>query len=114
MEQSRMAKPQLFCFCDCDPGELPPIVTKRLARGRSLCLMGLSKTGQPVDYKVKYVANETIDDDTSVKSTDSEEDEGDHSTMRVYGTTMNGLRWITVDEQEEWYSEFERIEMPTS
>ena len=114
MEQSRMAKPQLFCFCDCDPGELPPIVTKRLARGRSLCLMGLSSTGNPIDYKVKYAANETLDDDTSVKSTDSEEDDDDRATMRVYGTTMNGLRWITVDEKEEWYSEFEAIEMPTS
>jgi len=114
MEQSLMAKPQLFCFCDCDPGDLQPIVIKRLARGRSLSLMGLSNTGQPIDYKVKYTANEVLDDDSSVKSTDSEEDENDNSTMRVYGTTMNGLRWITVDEKEEWYSEFEAIEMPTA
>merc|ERR1711935_1055653 len=77
MEQSRMAKPQLFCFCDCDPRDLSPIVQKRLARGRSLCLMGLSKTGNPIDLKVKYSENETVDDDVSVKSTDSEEDESD-------------------------------------
>mmetsp|Transcript_4567 Transcript_4567/g.11765 ORF Transcript_4567/g.11765 Transcript_4567/m.11765 type:complete len:810 (-) Transcript_4567:1646-4075(-) len=111
MEQSRLSKPQLFCFCDCDPRDLSPLVQKRLARGRSLCLMGLSKTGDPIDLKIKYSENETLDDDTSVKSNDSEEDEDDRATMRVYGTTMNGLRWITVDEKEEWYSEFEAIEM---
>jgi hypothetical protein len=55
MEQSRMAKPQLFCFCDCDPRDLPPMVLKQLARGRVLCLMGLvgpSSSGEDVmlDY----------------------------------------------------------------
>jgi len=109
MEQSRMAKQQLFCFCDCDPADLSPMVIKRLARGRSLSLMGLSNTGLPIDYKMGYTANELLDDDTSVKSTDSEEDEDDHSTMRVYGTTVNGLRWITVDEKKKWCSEFEAI-----
>jgi len=113
MEQARMAKQQLFCFCDCDPADLSPMVQKRLARGRTLCLAGLSNTGTPIDYKIKYAANETLDDDTSVKSTDSEEDDDDRATMRVYGTARNGLRWITVDEQEEWYSEFECIDMPT-
>lgn len=112
MEQSRMAKPQLFCFCDCDPRDLPEIVQKRLARGRTLCLVGLSNDN-PIDFKVKYTENETVDDDMSVKSTDSEEDEDDRATMRVYGTSMNGLRWITIDEKEEYYSEFEAIEMPS-
>eukprot|EP00536_Pseudo-nitzschia_multiseries_P010447 jgi/Psemu1/319858/estExt_fgenesh1_pm.C_3190002 len=111
---ARMAKQQLFCFCDCDPGDLSPMVQKRLARGRTLCLAGLSKTGNPIDYKIKYAANETLEDDTSVRSTDSEEDDDDRATMRVYGTGRNGLRWITVDEQEEWYSEFESIGMPTT
>jgi hypothetical protein len=114
MEQSRMAKPQLFCFCDCDPADLPPVVVKRLARGRTLALFGLSNSGKPLDYKVKYTANETLDDDTSVKSTDSKEDDDDNSTMRVFGTSMNGLRWITVEEKEEWYSEFQVIDMPES
>jgi hypothetical protein len=34
MEQSRIAKPQLLCVCDCDPRALPALVLKRLARGR--------------------------------------------------------------------------------
>ncbi|KAG7368734.1 serine/threonine protein kinase [Nitzschia inconspicua] len=112
MEQSRMAKPQLFCFCNCDPADLPTLVIKRLARGRTLSLMGLSNSGQPLDYKVKYTPNETVDDNTSVKSNDSDEDEDDTSTMRVFGNSMNGLRWLTVDEKEDWYSEFEAIDMP--
>jgi len=113
MEQSRMAKQKLFCFCDCDPRDLPPIVTKRLARGKTLCLMGLSNSGQPLDFKVKYEANEALDDNTSVKSTDSQEDADDRSTMRVYGGTNNGLRWLTVDEEnDEWYSEFQSIPTP--
>ena len=114
LEQSRMAKPQLFCFCDCDPRDLSELVQKRLARGRTLCLVGLSNTGNPIDYKVKYRENEVLDDDVSVKSTDSVEDEDDRAIMRVYGTTMNGLRWITIDEKEEYYSEFESIPMPAA
>mmetsp|Transcript_23837 Transcript_23837/g.53083 ORF Transcript_23837/g.53083 Transcript_23837/m.53083 type:complete len:441 (-) Transcript_23837:710-2032(-) len=112
MEQSRMAKPKVFCFCDCDPRDLPEIVQKRLARGRVLSLMGSSKTESPIDYKINYFENETLDDDASVKSTDSEEDEDDRATTRVYGTNTNGLRWITVDEKKEWHSAFEEIEMP--
>lgn len=112
MEQSRMAKPQLFCFCNCDPADLPPLVIKRLARGRTLSLMGLSNSGQPLDYKLKYSPNETVDDNVSVKSTDSSEDDDDSCTMRVFGSSMNGLRWLTVDEKEEWYSEFEVVDMP--
>jgi len=76
--------------------------------------MGLSKTGTPIDLEVTYTENETVDDDASVNSTNSEEDEDDRTTMRVYGTTTNGLRWITMDEKEEWSSEFEAIEMPSS
>jgi hypothetical protein len=114
MEQSRMAKPQLFCFCDCDPRDLPALVLKRLARGRVLALMGLSKTtGEMIDYKLTYEPNETVDDDTSVKSNDSVEDEQDGFTMRVLGTSENGIRWLTVDEKEKWSTSFEAVEVPS-
>ena len=76
--------------------------------------MGLSNTGNPIDFKVKYREKQVLDDDTSVKSTDSVEDEDGRAIMRVYVTTMNGLRWITIDEKEEYYSEFESIPMPSS
>jgi hypothetical protein len=49
--------------------------------------MGLSKmAGEMIDYKLlAYEPNETVDDDTSVKSNDSVEDEQDAFTMRVSG-----------------------------
>jgi serine/threonine protein kinase len=118
MEQSRMAKPQLFCFCDCDPRDLPPMVLKQLARGRVLCLMGLvgpTSSGDAdvmLDYPLPYEPNETLDDGASVKSTDSVEDEDDAYTMRVLATSLNGMGWLTVEESEQWTTSFEPIPLP--
>ncbi len=109
LEQSRMAKHQVFCFCDCDPRNLPLIVLKRLARGKVSCLYGVSK--QDVDYKVSYAPNEKINDDTSVKSTDSKEDEDDAQMMRVVASSRNGMDVLCVDEKEQWSTSFEALEM---
>jgi hypothetical protein len=109
MEQCRMAKYQMFCFVDCDPRDLEPIVVKRLTRGRCLLLLGLSKS-EPFETEIAYEANETVDDDTSVKSNDSVEDEQDCWTMKVMGTKENGLRWLSVDEKEEWDTSFESVD----
>jgi hypothetical protein len=110
MEQCRMAKYQMFCFVDCDPRDLEPLVVKRLTRGRCLLLLGLSKS-EPFETEVVYQANETVnDDDTSVKSNDSVEDEQDEWTMKVMGTKENGLRWLSVDEKEEWETSFESVD----
>ena len=113
MEQCRMAKYQMFCFVDCDPRDLEPIVVKRLTRGRCLLLLGLSKA-EPFETEIVYSANETVtvddDDNTSVKSNDSVEDEQDEWTMKVKGTQNNGLRWLSVDEKEDWETSFESID----
>lgn len=116
MEQARMAKQQLFCFCDCNPKDLPALVLKRLARGRVLCLYGVSKNEEEdLDYKLSYAPNEKVgDDDVSVKSTDSQEDENDAQTMRVIASSRNGLEWLTVDEKEKWMTSFEAIDMPST
>jgi serine/threonine protein kinase len=112
LEQCRMAKHLLFCFVDCDPRDLEPIIVKRLARGRVLLLVGLSKD-EPFETKISYEANETVvGDDVSVKSTDSVEDDIDNFTMKVVGTKDNGLRCISVDEKEGWNEVFESVEMP--
>jgi serine/threonine protein kinase len=123
MEQSRMAKFPLVAFCDCDPRDLPPIVLKRLARGRVLCLYGISE--QDVDFTVDYEPNETVpvdddgngngngndnDDTMSVKSTDSVEDGDDAFTMRVIGSSQNGMQWLTVDEKQDWTTSFESVD----
>lgn len=107
MEQSRMAKHQLFCFCDCDPRALPAMVLKRLARGRVLCLYGVAE--EALDYEITYAPNEKLDEDSSVKSTDSQEDSGDAQAMRVIASNNNGVEWLTVDEKEKWETAFESI-----
>jgi serine/threonine protein kinase len=112
MEQARMAKQQLFCFCDCNPHDLPALVLKRLARGRVLCLYGASE--EDLDYTLSYAPNETVDDDVSVKSTDSVEDDQDAQTMRVISSSKNGLEWLTVDEKEKWQTSFEDIDIPSA
>jgi serine/threonine protein kinase len=110
MEQSRMAKHRVFCFCDCDPKNLPTLVLKRLARGRVVALSGLAEED---DYEddIEYIANEKLEDDSSVKSTDSEEDEDDNTIMKVFGNRANGLRWITIEEMEnKWSTSFEAVD----
>ena len=117
LEQARMAKHQVFAFCDCDPRDLPVLVLKRLARGRVLCLYGVT-AGSPahdnvLDYTISYSPNERIvDDDVSVKSTDSKEEDEDAHVMRVLASNKNGMEWLTVDEKEKWWTSFEEIDMP--
>jgi 3-phosphoinositide dependent protein kinase-1 len=111
MEQVRMSKHPLFVFSDGDPRDLPVPLLKRLARGRTLSLMGVCNDESLVDTKIAYAANEIIDD-ASVRSTDSVEDEKDEFTMKVQTTRENGLRWITVGETpDDWGSEFKPIDL---
>lgn len=125
MEQSRMAKHQVFAFCDCDPRDLPALILKRLTRGRVLCLYGVTRRGSDdadvvLDDVITYSPNEKVtvmkdddnDDDVSVKSTDSVEDEDDAHVMRILASNKNGMEWLTVDEKEKWWSSFEEIDMP--
>lgn len=109
LEQARMAKHRVFCFCDCDPKDLPQLVLKRLARGRVAALFGLSN-GENYEDIIEYEANEKVDDDVSVKSTDSEEDQDDCASMQVFGNISNGMRMITVEETiDSWKTTFESI-----
>ena len=111
MEQSSMAKHRAFCFVDCDPKDLPALVRKRLARGRVTALIGLSKSAENYEDEVEYRANERLEDDSSVKSTDSEEDEDENFTMKVFGNILNGFFSITVEETEEkWSTTFENTQ----
>jgi serine/threonine protein kinase len=107
MEQCRMSKHQLFAFVDCDPRDLPETLSKRLARGATLCLFGPSKDG-PYDTRFRYDGQ---DDNASVRSTDSEEDEHDSHTMRVIGTRESGLHCVTIEERESWKLAFSPLEL---
>jgi 3-phosphoinositide dependent protein kinase-1 len=109
LEIVRMSKHPLFVFADMDPLSLPKVTLKRLARGRTLALFGVTKK-MPYQQVVKYEANETCDDG-SIRSSSSEEDENDEFAMKVFGTSENGLRWIKVDEEpDSWKETFEKID----
>jgi hypothetical protein len=112
LEQVRMSKHPFFLFCDTDPRDLPSVLLKRLARGRALCLVGVSKDITSFETVVEYTCNEpSDDDDASIRSTDSEEDDKDNFTMKMQGSQENGLRWITVHEEpDNWDIEFKLVE----
>jgi ribosomal protein L30E len=116
LEQVRMSKHPFFIFCNTDPRDLPAVLLKRLTRGRALCLMGVSKDATSFDAEVSYTCNEaTDDDDASIRSDNSEEDDRDSFTMKMQGTQENGLRWITIDEEpDKWDIEFKPVELPPS
>jgi serine/threonine protein kinase len=118
MEQCRLSKHPLFCFVDCDPRDLPLLVTKRLARGRALSLFGLTKDSS-FSVTLSYAPNEMIcfsdntDDTVSIRSEQSEEDKNDSFTMKIEGTVESGLRCIVVGQDPgDWLARFEAVELP--
>jgi hypothetical protein len=134
LELVRISKHPCYVFVDCDPRTLPRRVLKRLARGRTLCLLGPlppnfcvpSSNDQPdstgttssipssVELVLDYKANEIVDDAT-IRSTDSEEDEKDDFKMKIKASCENGLHWISVEEEPDvWDIEFKPIELPVA
>lgn len=109
LEQSRMTKQFLFVYADCDPRDIPDSVARRLARGRTMCIFGPSEKDS---FESQVFYNYEDDDNASVRSTDSEEDEQDNYLTRMVGTSVNGLQWIIVEgRDEEWNMEFTPIEL---
>ena len=116
LEMVRLSKHPLFVFLDKDPQLLPDRVQKRLARGRTLNVFGPGE--KSLAAIVKYTANEEVlneetDENMSVKSTASEEDEGrDNFTMKMNSLGDMGHQWITVEpEPDLWNTEFEAVEL---
>lgn len=108
LEQSRAAKQYLFAYVDCDPRDLPDALARRLARGRTLCIFGPSEK----DTFEDLVVYNYQDDNASVRSTDSEEDEDDNHVTRLIGTAVCGLQWIIVESREDdWKMEFTPVEL---
>jgi hypothetical protein len=112
LEQSRMAKLHLFVFVDSDSRTLPLRILKMIARGRAHLISGLCSQAEDLSFEttITYAANEKVDDE-SIRSTDSIEDEMDENVSVVVGSQTNGLRCITVVDQETWHMEFKPIEL---
>lgn len=107
LEQSRMTKQFLFVYVDCDPRDIPDTLSRRLARGKSLCIFGPAED----TFESTIVYNCEDDDNASVRSTDSEEDEQDNHLTRMVGNAVNGLQWIVIKgRDEDWKLEFTPIE----
>ena len=112
MEQCRLSKHPLIAFVNGDPREMPLGVVKRLARGRTLLLSGLTKDSFAT--QIHYHANELIprnshaadvgeaDDAESLRSVDSdEEDESrDSFTMHMHGHGQAGVLSIKIDTEQ--------------
>ena len=115
LEMVRLSKHPLFVFSDKDPQSFPERILKRLARGRTLTLFGPAEENTS-GSRVRYTANEEVlndetNDNMSIRSTESEEDENrDNFTMKIESLSESGLQWITVEpEPDMWDSEFEPI-----
>jgi hypothetical protein len=104
MEQCRLMKQRLFVFVGSDARDLPDFLVKRLARGKVACLFGPSKD-ETYQIDASYEANERHAD-SSVRSTNSDEDDGDNHTMQLVGCKANGIQWITVEDGGDWEKEF--------
>jgi serine/threonine protein kinase len=116
IETVRLSKHPLFVFLEEDPHKLPERVMKRLVRGRALNVFGPGESS--VAKKVSYTANEEvfneeIDDNMSIRSTASEEDQSrDDFTTNVNSLGEMGLQWITVEpEPDHWNTEFEAVDL---
>jgi serine/threonine protein kinase len=118
LEPVRLSKYPLFVFVSTDPNELSSYILKKLTQGRTLCIFGLSKWDASQssattinESTISYEANESIDD-TSIRSTDSEEDDKDNFCTKLISTSTTGLHWISVDDEpDKWTTRFETIEV---
>ncbi len=107
LEQCRMTKHHLFAFVDCDPNRLPSWFIQRLARGRVLCLFGLSD-GEAYEKEIVHSnLDGRVADDDSVSSVESGTEEDVH-TMKIVGRSDGSLRCIQLEEYGAW--EFENIQ----
>ena len=103
---------------DQDPRKLPEYVQKRLARGRTNAVIRHCEESDDhaflarlnYDHKEDGAVQPHADDDnSSIRSTLSEDDENDDYSMKAMGCRSNAVRWITVSEDGEWKQEIEEM-----
>lgn len=110
LEAARMSKHVLFVFVDGDPRDLPKFVQKRIARGRASALIGHCResdgpsftTRLKYDHKTDGNACVGTEDDFSIRSTGSDDEDMDDHVTEIMGSRENAIRWITIQEDNEW------------
>lgn len=118
LEASRMSKHPLFVFTDGDPRDLPDFVQKRIARGRTGALIGHCRNSEGPSFLDRLKYNHKLDgkvskgkdgdaDNTSIRSTDSDDEDMDDHATKIMGSRESAVRWITVEESGDWKQELE-------
>jgi hypothetical protein len=120
LEHSRMSKHPLFIFMDGDPRDLPEYIQKRMARGRVYAVIGHCKDKEEKSFLGRMKYDHKVDDDAktvkenddnqSIRSTDSNDEEQDDYAMKCMGCSENSIRWITVLEEGEWKQELDFLQ----
>jgi len=109
LEQSRMTRHHQFAFVDCDPISLPRWFLRFLAKGRVLCLFGVTSGSA---YEEEVVVEQIEDDETgsdeeSISSLGSGIKEDEPFRMKVVGRGDSSLRCVILEEYGVW--NFENI-----
>ena len=134
LEQSRTAEHHLFVFADCDPRSLPSPFLRRLARGKALCLFGISSPPSssrggdgdesPMYESTVHFEGKTAggsaggggdnDDRGGGEGEESSEGDGDDSVessnekpraMKVTSSSANRLHCVTLEDYGVWRAE---------
>lgn len=104
LEQSRMTRHHQFAFVDCDPITLPRWFLRFLAKGRVLCLFGIT-SGNTYEELVVVEQSEDVENESDVESISSlgsgiKEDEP--FRMKIVGRGDSSLKCVNLEEYGAW------------
>lgn len=112
LEQSEVTRHHVFVFVDCEPEKLPKWIIQKMAKGRVLCMFGLSK-GPLKESRHEYLApskigeDEDMNDDDSQSSSSDHEDNDDKRVMKIIARGDSSIRCWKLEEYGAW--NFEKL-----
>jgi hypothetical protein len=104
LEQSKMTRHHQFAFVDCDPISLPRWFLRFLAKGRVLCLFGIT-SGNAYEEVVIVEQNEDAEngsDEESISSLGSGIKEDEPFRMKIVGRGDSSLKCVNLEEYGAW------------
>jgi len=112
LEQSRVARHRTFAFVDCDVTKVPPSWMKMLARGRTLCISGIS-TGDNIENIYTYIpvkknleVTEGISQELSLGESDDDDDDLQKYDVKIFARKSSSVLCIKINESGEWEGEY--------